>query len=1005
MALDIFSNTDAHEADAAPGPSTADRLFRDAMAHHQAGRLAEAGALYMSILESSPDHSKANHHLGRIAVLVGQPAAGLPYFVAALNADPANGPVWLDYIDALLQAGQSDEAQSMLALARQHGLDGSDVDALAARMKDGKPKSAAKASGGKKAAALGKNTSRGGEPSRQELDAVMALFNQGQFEEVALLARKLTERFPQHDFGWKVLGAVLKVLGRSSDALAPMGKAVALSPGDIESRHNLGVILQELGELDEAAACYRRALKINADYVDSILNLGVVLHKTGHLDEAAEKLRHALRIRPDSAAAHGNLGATLKELGRLDEAEASFRRAMTLTPHDAVAHNNLGIALKQMEHLDEAVASFRRALQIRPEYAEAHLNLGTTFQKLGRLDEAEASLVRALRINPDEARGYNNLAIVFQELGRLSEAEAHFQIALHIDPDDAGTLGNLANLLHHMSRLNEATDYYRRALKKAPDDARLHSRLGDVHRAQRNFAVAEACYRKSLQLEPDNLNYLFGLGLALLHLESLDQAEACFRKILRIKPDNGVAMSTLGEILLSLGRLGEAEDCLRQAVECQPDAAHPHTCLLHFLSLVATGDKHAVFLEHARFGQRFETPLRRYWCEHTQVRDPERSLRIGFVSADFNNHAVASFIEPILAQLAGYPQIKLHAYYNNLIDDEVTQRLRGYFANWNRIKNHPDAEVAEQIRADGIDVLIDLSGHTAGNRLLVFARKPAPVQASWIGYPGTTGLCAVDYYIADRFLLPPGRMDDQFTEQIVRLPASGPFQPFEGAPPVNDLPALRNGHMTFGSFNRPNKLSHDVIALWARILRTLPDARMVLGGLPKEGSYDQLIDWFAAEGIVRDRLTFHPRSNMKAYLALHHQVDLCLDTFPYNGGTTTYHALWMGVPTLTFAGDSVPGRVGAAILGHVGLERFVAESAEEFVTQGLHWASHLAELAELRAGLRDHLLQSPLRRPELLAMSLYQALRSMWRRWCAGLPAESFEIPLPDLDAMKGGLS
>ncbi|HWG71471.1 MAG TPA: hypothetical protein VN692_18805, partial [Steroidobacteraceae bacterium] len=304
---------------------------------------------------------------------------------------------------------------------------------------------------------------------------------------------------------------------------------------------------------------------------------------------------------------------------------------------------------------------------------------------------------------------------------------------------------------------------------------------------------------------------------------------------------------------------------------------------------------------------------------------------------------------------------------------------------------------------DEIDVLIDLSGHTSLNRLRTFARKPAPIQASWIGYPGTTGLRAMDYYLADRHFLPPGRFDGQFTEKLVHLPANVPFQPYEPAPPINVLPALETGSMTFGSFNRLGKINADTIAMWSQLLRALPGSRMIVGGLPRDGREQVLIDRFVSEGVARQRLTLHGRGTMDAYLALHQQVDICLDTYPYSGGTTTIHALWMGVPTLTLAGPTPSARQGAAILGQLGLDEFVAATCADFVAKGSYWAAHAGELAEVRAGLRDRWRRSPARKPEVVADSLERAIRRMWTRWCAGLPAESFQIFESESPEMERG--
>lgn len=984
-----------------PESQTIEQALGQAVALHQARQLEDAAKRYLAILQAQPNHPEANYHLGILAVQTNHFAAALPYFNAALDADPTRGQFWLGYLDALSRAGQQEDARQVLALARQQGLQGDEVDALAARLAQppvqpitGHRQASMEAV--PVASAIKPAPHKKKHPGPRELDTLLATFHAGRYAEAVTLARTMTERFPQHAFGWKTLGVVYMQLGRHADALEPMEKAAALSQNDVEAHYNLGVTLQGLDRLQEAESSYRRALRINPHYADAHCNLGVVLRNLGNLDEAEKTLRKAVRIKPDYAEAHNNLSATLKDLGRLDEAEASCRQALQLQPHNAAAHNNQGNICQTLGRLGEAEACYRRALEINPDYAEAHSNLGNTLQETGRLEEAEANFRQALQISPDEANTHNNLGITLQELGRLDEADAHFQMALHIKPDDARTHDNRANLLCYLGRLNEAEAGYRKALQIAPEDARIYANLGELLRRIGRTNEAELSFRRALEISPDDVKMRINLGLTLQDRGLLDKAEACFRSIVQTQPDNAGAISQLGVILLSLGRPDEALASFRQAVQIGPNYASLHDNLLYGLALSAA-DAKSVFSEHARFGEQFERPLRPHWPKHSNIRDPERCLQIGFVSADFYDHAVASFIEPVLTHLSRHPQLSLHAYYNNLIIDNVTQRLQGHFAHWHPIARLTDAALAEKISADAIDILIDLSGHTANNRLLTFARKPAPVQASWIGYPGTTGLNAVDYYLADRFVLPPGRFDDQFTEKIARLPANAPFLPCELAPAVNALPALSNGHMTFGSFNRPNKLSREVIALWSKLLRALPDSRMVLGAMPTYGQPDTLIEWFEKEGIARERLDFHPRSSMEDYLRLHHQVDICLDTFPYNGGTTTHHALWMGVPTLTLAGAGTPGRVGVAILSQFGLRDFGVEDANDFVARGLYWSKNLVALEKLRSDLREHLSQSPLRKPEIIAAGLEGALRTMWRRWCAGLPAESFEVPLDEV--------
>lgn len=828
-----------------------DSILQQALTLQQQGAFQEAGELYLSILQADPKHPEANHNMGVLAVQMDQPEAALNYFSTALDAAPSHGQYWLHYIEALYLAGQLEDARQVLALARQQGLQGEEVDALAVRMQI--PESPV--------------PHPNDAPSPQQINTLIGLFNAGQLNEAAVSAQEMTTRFPQHEFGWKALGAVYKQLGRSTDALVPMQRSAQLSPGDAEAHYNLGATFQELGRLQEAEKSYRESIK-NA---------------------------------PNNAKAHSNLGVILQNLGRCDEAEICYRNALQADPKNAKAHSNLGAILHKLGRYEEAEASLSIALQIDPENAESYCNLGNTLKTVGRSEEAEASYRRAIQIKPEYA-------------------DAHF---------------NLGNLLRESERVEEA----------------------------------EACYRKAIQISP-------------VHAD---------------------AHCNLGNLLFDQGFLDQSKACHLQALKYQPQHNMSHSSLLFCISHSDQSDAATLFEEHLRFGEQFEAPLREKWTQHLNSRQPNRTLQIGFISGDLKNHAVANFIEPVLKHLAGYKRLSLHAYANHVIDDDMSKTLRGYFAYWHPIHPLSDDELAEKIRTDGIDILIDLSGHTALNRLLTFARKPAPVQASWMGYPATTGLQAIDYYLADRFLLPEGEFDDQFIEKIVRLPANAPFMPFEGAPPVNALPALKNGYVTFGSFNRLNKINRTTIAIWSQLLRAQPNSKLLLAGMPQEGNHGDLMDWFKQEGISTDRLELHARSDMNTYLALHHHVDVCLDTFPYNGGTTTLHALWMGIPTLTLAGGGMAGRTGAAILGHAHLESFVAHDTEEFMQKGITLAADLAALSHIRMDLRERFARSAMGQPAAIAAGVERAFNIMWQRWCADLPPESFEVSLQDVSATPQG--
>jgi protein O-GlcNAc transferase len=560
---------------------------------------------------------------------------------------------------------------------------------------------------------------------------------------------------------------------------------------------------------------------------------------------------------------------------------------------------------------------------------------------------------------------------------------------LEIKYDYAEAHYNLGVVLNSMGKSNDAVISFHRALGIKPDLAKAHVNLGNALRDLGQFDNAVTSYRRALEVKPDYAEAHYNLSISLKERGQYHDAIASCRLALEIKPDFAETHSNLGNVLQEIGQLGEAATSYRRALEIKPDYAEAHSNLLFILSHDTDRDPPSLFAEYRRFAEQFEVPLRAAWPQHDNPRDPERRLQVGFVSGDLRNHAVACFIEPILAHLTG-ANMALHAYYNHGTEDEVTRRIKGLVTHWHPVIGLSDAELAQRIRADGIDILIDLSGHTAHNRLLAFARKPAPIQVSWIGFPGTTGLHSMDYYLADRFFLPVEQFADQFTEKIVYLPSTTPFLPFAAAPAVNPLPALRNGYVTFGSFNRANKISRAVIAVWAQLLRALPESRMLLGSMAEGGQSENVLTWFAQEGIARERLSLHPRSDMATYLSLHHQVDLCLDTFPYTGGTTTCQALWMGVPTLTLAGKTPFGRDGAGLLGGVGLDTFVAHDAADFVRMGVAWAGQLDALAAIRAQLRERFAQAPIGQPALLADSVERVLRTMWRRWCEGLPAQHF---------------
>lgn len=642
------------------------------------------------------------------------------------------------------------------------------------------------------------------------------------------------------------------------------------------------------------------------------------------------------------------------QAGELMEAERLARRVLRRHSRHGLAAKVLAASLAGLGNWDAALALYEQSIVFTGADWQFLNNYGNALKTVGRQDEAERMYRRAVQMHPGVLEPHYNLGLNLMELGRLEEAAACLEQALRLDPRHGMTHLNLANVFNVQGRLEAAEQHYRAALAVLPADARLLNNLGQLLAKRRNFAEAEACYRQALQIDPAY----------------------------------ATAYSNLSELMAAHGYPQEAVTLLRHAIKLEPQHAQAHSNLLFTLGHVATG-MGGVTAERRAFAARFETPLRALWQVHPNERDPERALRVGFVSADLRDHPVVRYLRPTLERLCRRQDMVLVAYNNSTLQpDADTAMYRELFHEWHDVAHLEDAVLAERVQRDGIDMLVDLSGHTGHNRLLTFARKPAPVQVSWMGYVGSTGLAAMDYFVADPMLIPP-EMDREFSEKLLLVPAATSFEPVAAAPAVQSLPALTTGVFTFGCLARLNKLNRRSIFLWAEILRRVPDSRLLLAAMPDGSHPAKLLEWFAEEGIGPERLAFGHARGVEQVLALHHHIDLALDTFPYNGSTGNNHALWMGVPTLTLTGATPPGRMGTALALGVGLPEFVAASESEFIARAVWWAGRQEELGALRLQLRERFAASVFQQHDLVAQCFAEALRMAWRRWCAGLEPET----------------
>jgi protein O-GlcNAc transferase len=649
---------------------------------------------------------------------------------------------------------------------------------------------------------------------------------------------------------------------------------------------------------------------------------------------------------PNLAAEHLRLGALHLENNRLIEAEAEYRKATEIDPGSAEAFFKLGNVMNRRGLPADAEACYRNAIAIAPDYVKALYNLGNTLKRQSRLPEAEASYRRAIEVQPDFADAHINLGVMLVEQARYTAAESCFRRALEFRPDDPVALFNLGIALEAQERFDAAEAAFLRTLAIRPDDGNAAINLGNMYKAQDRAADAVALYRRTIEFAPGN-------------------ADIC---------------NNLACILVEQGEISDARVHFRKAVAARTNYVEALSSLL-FLANYMSDDPAEAQIEAARdYGRMLDGRVRSRYAEWLGP-PPAGQLRVGLVSADLRNHPVGFFLDGLLSHIDP-TRIGVYAYPTIAEEDELSDRLRNLCAAWKPLVGLDDAAAASMIHADGVHVLIDLGGHTKHARLSLFAWKPAPVQASWLGYCATTGITAMDYYIADSWTLPVEE-ERHFTEKIWRLPESYLcYAPAGPDLPVSPLPAQLGAPLTFGSFNNLSKMGPPVVDLWARVLAAVPGSRLFLktAQLRAATARQRVIDAFAARAIGADRLILEADiPDHGEHLAAYHRVDIALDTFPYNGVTTSAEALWMGVPVLTLAGERFLSRQGLGLLMNAGLREWVAFNPDDYVAKAVAGAANLQGLARLRASMRERLQASAGFNAPRFARHFADALWQMWR--------------------------
>ncbi len=682
---------------------------------------------------------------------------------------------------------------------------------------------------------------------------------------------------------------------------------------------------------------------------NELLRAAVVHHQAGRASEAESLYLQVLAAVPGQADALHLLGVLRGQVGKAAEAAELIGRAIAASSAAPAAwFSNLGKFLVDAGDSEGAEEACRRAVELKPDFVEAHVNLGNAFRLSGNAAAAAAEYRYAIRLNPSLAMAHKQLGVALHAMGNLAEAAVAFREALRLNPADA-----------------EAAQLLGLALRAAGDNA-----------------GATAAFQQALRIKPDYAAAANNLGNAFQSLGRLDEARTSYDAALRLEPAFAEAHNNLASLLKEQGDVDTSVEEYRRAVALQPASAAMHSNLLLALNYQVGSTRESLFEAAKAWAQRHAAPLTSEIRPHANHRDPARRLRIGYVTADFREHASAFFLLPLLEN-HDPSRVEVFCYSDVARPDAITARCRQAAHQWREIAGLPDAQAAELIRRDQIDILLDLKLHADQNRLLLFARKPAPVQATWLGYPGTTGLSTIDYRLSDPHLDPSAEDDRFYVEKTIRLPNTFWCYDPISSETVNPLPmgGRRDGGVMFGCLNHLSKITAPLAAMFTQILAAVPASSLQL--LAQEGSHrTRILEMFARHGAETGRIRFVTPRPRADYLRLYHGINIALDSWPVNGHTTTFDSLWMGVPIITLAGPTPLGRAGISQLQNLGLHELIADSVAMYVRIAAELAGDLTRVAAWRASLRPRMEQSPLMRGGNFARAMEDQYTAMWGNYC-----------------------
>jgi predicted O-linked N-acetylglucosamine transferase (SPINDLY family) len=807
------------------------------------------------------------------------------------------------------------------------------------------------------------------------------------------------------------LGNLLVQSRRSGEALASFEKAIALKADYAEAFCNRGHALGELKRFEEAVASYDRAIVLKPEFAEAWNNRGHALRELGRPAEALQSCDRAIMLRPTFAEAWNNRGNILQVLKRPADVLQSYDRALALRPSSAEAWNNRANALRELRRFDEALAGYDKAIALAPEFAAAHRDRGVTLLQLQRPGAALESFDTAISLDPSCAVAFFGRGNAMLHLDRHAAALSSYDKAVDLDPNHAAAFSNRSNALRELGRLDEALESCEAAIALDPGYAEALNNRGNILQELKRFDEAVASYDKALSVKPDYADVWCNRGEALTSLERLDEAVASHDRALAINP--ALATAWLGRAnVLRTGRLAEAFAACDRALAIEPNSPRGLTLLgqchasrgdveqavaCYDRALAIEPDYESAisnkvftldFGGNVGFAQ--HQSVRAYWwqqigskiaarsaLDHDNDRDPGRRIVLGYVSSDFKQHSAALGFSPVLKN-HDRTRFEVICYSCSPGEDARTKDFQQMSDQWRTASQWSDDRLADRIRADRVDILVDLSGHSAGHRLRTFARKPAPIQVTAWGHGTGTGLPTIDYLFSDPVAI-PNAVRHLFAEEIYDLPCLVIIEtpPKELRSP--EPPVLSNGHMTYGVFNRINKISDDAVRVWARILHLDADARLLIKHQAVDDASIRLMlrEGFVRHGVSADRIDLLGSTPRAGHLAAYRQVDVCLDTFPQTGGVSTWEALHMGVPVVAKLGDGVSNRLSGAILSSIGMTEWVAADDDGYAAIAMKYASMPDRLRTIRQELPGRIAMSSGCDPAAYTKAVEDAYRSM----------------------------